>query len=225
MEDSKALNLIGFNSKQDLIDYGKLKGVDCDYNESVENIYNCVTGKTIKELEKFVETRNKVNTESFIKVEDKVVYIDLAHPDLNEIPDNDFFFVSKKGTSQVMGRLKNNVILFNIHIFLVEDELKLTKNVNWLEIKNNYFKVRKFSPEGKIYIYYKKITTKEIDTKPKRRRSLSREKTEQSLQRISGNLNKMVLQKKEDQFKQANSKSLIPRFVVSKDVAEKLSKK
>ena len=196
-------------SKDDLISYGKLKGIHCLPSETVRVMYFKTTGKTFDDLED--EHHQNALTYSFTKiiVQDYYIWVDFQHPFIKNLDIDKYFYYNRKGYfTEATKKIKEDVLIFDVKV--IEYDMKFTEIKNhstWISVKNNYLYIRKKDMIGRYYIIYKKITpgVKIIRSNAiKSKRELEEAAYKQSLENITKNINGMIEDKKIVEFKETN---------------------
>ena len=212
INDDQDIKLLGYKTKDELIKYAKLCGKTCLPVESVRAMYLKITGRPFEDLEDHINRSNIKTIHNTTKVFNKFLFIDFSNDFFKRIDVDKTFFYNEKGIffeSEITP--KTNVFIFNI--ILVEEDAGEFKEIrlfsDWLNTKNNYFKIKKISNFGKYYISYKKlktlknivqptatvVTTTQINQQPTKK-ELEKIESDKSIENISKHLKEMALDEK-----------------------------
>ena len=213
INDDQDIKLLGYKTKDELIKYAKLCGKTCLPVESVRVMYLKITGRPFEDLEDNIN-RSKIKTiHNTTKVFNKFLFIDFSNDYFKRIDVDKTFFYNEKGIffeSEITP--KTNVFIFNI--ILVEEDAGEFKEIrlfsDWLNTKNNYFKIKKISNFGKYYISYKKlstlknivqptaavVTTTQTNQQQPTKKELEKIESDKALENISKNLKEIALNEK-----------------------------
>ena len=158
--DEQDIKLLGFPTKDHMIDYGKLVGKTCLQSESVRAMYLKISGRPFEDLEDECNKQKLHAINNKVRILNKCFYIDFSNGLFNRFDVGKTFYFNEKGIF-CKGEIKPklDILFYNVTVLELESgELKEVKYFpNWLSVKNNYFKIKKICNFGQYYISFKKI--------------------------------------------------------------------
>lgn len=223
--DEEDIKLLGYKSKNDLIEFASISGVKCLPNESVRAIYRKLAGRSFEDLEDEHNKQNLNNINNRMKVQNKCFYIDFSNGLFNRFDLDKTFYYNEYGIfAEGEQVIRNDIIFYDVSVVELDGgELKEIKNFSdWLTVSNNYFKIKKISNFGIYYISFKKLKTNhpniletfnkqtDPDTPTPKRRSLTKKELEKiesdkSIENISNNLNTMLINERAMEMLKSNT--------------------
>lgn len=212
--DDELLQLVGFDSKESLIKYGKTIELDLSKFNSVNEMLIKICGKNWKP-ELIEETAREYTIKS------KELVLNFSCFNIQKINYDENFYINENGIFKEDNvKIERNKLIFDLKVIGLDGGLlKEIKNyANWLNITNNYFHIRKIDNIGIYYLIYRSIKISNTLTKLPTKRVQEISETDRAIENISNNLKQMVHEERVMDMKNANAN----RYYINEKIVNKL---